>query len=481
MTNVLESIAARKRVEVAAMTRLEPSTLPRASSSFEAAIAAPGLSLIAEVKQRSPSQPLRPEGACAFDPSRLAAVYDASARAISVLTDGPGFGGDPAHLRAAAAASRRPILCKDFVVDPERQIPFARAHGADAILLMAQLLSSAEIERALALARELGMSCLVETHDDEQLDRVLAETSAPIVGVNARDLRTLAIDLDRPRRMAARARAAGRLIVAESGLCDRADVRALEGEVDAILVGSALSMSPDPHAALERLGFSPRVRVPAIKLCGLRTASQVAQADALGADAVGLNFVAGARREVAELEAARLGALPLRAQRVGVFTVRDAPRIPRAAELARLDVVQLHSQSGRPFDHAAVAPIAEDARRRGLALWLALEVSDARSVRDGLALAEALGARVVLDGARSGSGRAIDPTLLRGLVLPHDVVLAGGLTPANVRKAIASFEPAMVDVATGIEEDGAPTRAAMARFLEAVREGRATSREEGRA
>jgi indole-3-glycerol phosphate synthase/phosphoribosylanthranilate isomerase len=481
VTDVLARIAARKREEVLALPRLDPSTLPRASRSFEAAIAAPGLSLIAEIKQRSPSQPHRPEGACAFDPSRLASVYDASARAISVLTDGPGFGGDPTHLRDAAAASRRPILCKDFVVDPERQIPFARAHGADAILLMAQLLSSAEIERALGLSRALGMSCLVETHDDEQLDRVLAETSAPIVGVNARDLRTLAIDLDRPRRMASRARATGRLVVAESGLARREDLRAIEGEVDAILVGTALSMSPDPRAALAELGFSPRARVPAIKLCGLRTASHVAQADALGADAIGLNFVAGARRELPELEAARLGALPLRARRVGVFTLEDAARIPRAAELARLDVVQLHGRSGRPFDHGAVAPIAETARRSGLALWLALEVSDARSVREGLAIAESLGARVVLDGARSGSGRTLDPTHLRGLLLPHDVVLAGGLTPTNVRAAAAIFEPAMVDVATGIEEHGAPTRAAMARFLEAVREGRTSPLDEGRA
>lgn len=481
MTDVLARIAARKREEVLALPPLDPRTLPRASRSFRAALASPGLSLIAEIKQRSPSQPERPRGACTFDPSALASIYDASARAISVLTDGPGFGGDVAHLREAAAASRLPILCKDFVVDAERQIPRARAHGADAILLMAQLLTSAAIERALEIAGELGMDCLVETHDEAQLARVLTETSAPIVGINARDLRTLAIDLDRPRRMAARARDAGRLVVAESGLRDRADVRAIEGEVDAILVGSALSMSPDPRAALASLGFAPRARTPAIKLCGLRTASQVAQADALGADAIGLNFVAGTRRELPELEAARLGALPLRAHRVGVFTIRDAPRIARAAELARLDAVQLHARAEQRFERAAVAPIAEQTARAGLALWLAIEVSDAAAVREALALAESLGARVVLDGPRSGSGRAIDPATLRGLVLPHDVVLAGGLTPTNVRRSIASFEPAMVDVATGIEEGGVPTRAAMARFLAAVREPRPTSLDEERA
>ena len=478
MSDVLTRIAARKRDEVQSLPRLDPGTLPPARRSFTAAIAAPGLSLVAEIKHRSPSQPTRPGTACRFDPAALASVYDASARAISVLTDGPGFGGDVAHLEAAASASRRPILCKDFVVDPDRQLPFARLHGADAILLMAQLLASAEIERALGLADALGMSCLVETHDEVELDRVLAETRAPIVGINARDLRTLAIDLDRPRRMAARARAAGRLVVAESGLRSRADVRALEGEVDAILVGTALSMSPDPAAALSSLGFAPRSRRPALKLCGLRSAAHVAAAGEVGAHAVGLNFVRGARREISEREAARVGALAACPLRVGVFTSADAPRIPDAIALARLDAVQVHATPGERLERASLASIARALPRGRAALWLAIEASEVSEVQRGLDLAAELDARVVLDGARSGSGRSLDHALVRGLVLPHDFVLAGGLTAANVREAAERFEPAMVDVATGIEEQGVPSRAAMARFAEAA--GTVSSPTEGR-
>ncbi len=461
---VLDAIAARKHDEVARLPRVEPETLSRSTRSFLDAIAAPGLSLIAEIKQRSPSHPTRPEGACAFDPAELARLYDRSARAISVLTDGPSFGGDPSYLGVASRESARPILCKDFVVDPSAQVAWARAHGADAILLMAQLLSSDAIERGLSLARGLGMECLVEVHDDDELSRVLGETSARVVGVNARDLRTLSIDLDRPRRMAERARSAGKWVIAESGLSTRDDVSQLEGVVDAILVGSAISISPDPARAITTLGFAPRPRAPAIKLCGIRSADQAQAAEALGVDAIGLNFVPGARRAIGADEASRVGAMALRCARVGVFVDPDDGSVRDAITLANLDAIQVHGCS--PSRLTALATLARGHR---VELVVAIEVDDGAHALDGMRAAASLGARVLLDGPRSGSGRSIERALLRGIVLPHDVALAGGLHPENVREAITRYEPALVDVASGIERDGEPSIERMTAFVHAVR------------
>jgi len=463
--NVLDTIVAHKREEVAVRRGQRPhGSLDRSTRSFERALGAPGLSLIAEIKDRAPSVRERPAGAAPFDVARLARAYDRSARAISVLTDERFFGGSHAHLAQAVRESRRPVLCKDFVVDPDHQIPEARAHGADAILLMAQVLAPRELERALGIARSLGMEALVETHDEEQLERVLFETSARIVGVNARDLRTLAIDLERPLRMAERARAAGRLVVAESGLRSRQDVERLEGHVDAILVGSAFSMAPDPVQALRALGFSPRAERVAVKVCGVRTAAQASAIVEAGASAIGLNFVPGARRAVTLDEAARIAALELTAERVGVFVRPSASELSRTIRAARLDAVQVHGE----LSLSELEDLAREARREGVALWRAIEVREASSVREELARAADMGARVLLDGPRSGSGQRLDADVLRGLVLPSDLVLAGGLTAQSVAVAIEAFEPSVVDVASGIERDGAPCPERVRDFVSAA-------------
>jgi indole-3-glycerol phosphate synthase len=268
--SVLERILADTRQAIAAReaavprARLEAGLVP-ADRDLVAALSGPGLALIAEIKARSPSRgALRPEldasapgGASPEALAALAGVYDAHADALSVLTDTPHFGGAPARLGQVRALSRRPILAKDFFVS-EYQVIEARALGADAILLMASVLDDAELERLLGLARGLGMEALVEVHDAAELDRVLDHTSARIVGVNARDLKTLRVDPEVFDRLGPRVRAAGRLFVAESGLHDRAAADHLRTLADATLVGTSLMLAPDPAAKLEALGWPRR-------------------------------------------------------------------------------------------------------------------------------------------------------------------------------------------------------------------------------
>jgi indole-3-glycerol phosphate synthase len=208
-----------------------------------------GVAVIAEVKRASPSAgPI----AIDADPVLIATAYDVGgAAAISVLTEPTHFGGSLDDLRAVRQAVLHPVLRKDFLVHPT-QVVEARAAGADSVLLITSCLDDDEVTTMLRAARELGMEPLVETHSDADLDRALA-TDAEIVGVNARDLGSLEVDLgaalSRLRRIPP-----DRVAVLESGVSTRAHVEAAVGAgASAILVGEALMRAPDPGAALRRL------------------------------------------------------------------------------------------------------------------------------------------------------------------------------------------------------------------------------------
>ncbi|MEO5657675.1 MAG: indole-3-glycerol phosphate synthase TrpC [Nitrospiria bacterium] len=202
---------------------------------FAAALRRPAgaaLRLIAEIKKASPSKGLIRED---FDPVRIAASYaSAGAQAVSVLTDREFFQGDLAYLAAVRAAVTLPILEKDFVID-EFQIYEARVLGADAVLLIAAALEGRQIEEYLALAAELGLSALVEVHDERELERVAER--AMLIGINNRDLATFVTDLTVTERVM-REMPAGRIVVSESGIVCRDDVRRLADlGVDAVLIG----------------------------------------------------------------------------------------------------------------------------------------------------------------------------------------------------------------------------------------------------
>jgi len=210
---------------------------------------ADGVAVIAEVKRASPSA-----GAIAIDadPVIQATAYDVGGAAvISVLTEPTHFGGSMQDLRAVRAAVEHPVLRKDFLVDPD-EILEARAAGADAVLLISSCLSDDELIRMIAVARELGMEPLVETYTDEDLQRVLA-TDAEVVGVNARDLESLDVDVAAALRRLARI-GDDRVAVLESGIRTRADVAAaVAAGASAILVGETLMRAADPGAAIHEL------------------------------------------------------------------------------------------------------------------------------------------------------------------------------------------------------------------------------------
>lgn len=212
------------------------------------------LAVVAEVKRRSPGAG---EISLRLDPARLAAEYEAGgAAAVSVLTDGPWFGGSLADLGAVGAATALPVLRKDFVVDPV-QVPESRAGGADIVLLIARLLDPDLLADLRAAVHDMGMTALVEVHDERETEAAL-EAGAELLGVNNRDLRTFATDLSVTERLAPRVPPEVAL-VSESGIAGTAGGRRVAAAgADAALVGEALLRSKDPRAAVEALASVPR-------------------------------------------------------------------------------------------------------------------------------------------------------------------------------------------------------------------------------
>ena len=257
MHDILAEIVTRKRIEVAVARDRVPTaalegrlSVAPAVRDFFAALAAPGpIRLIAEFKRKSPSAgEIRPGATIEEVVGGYAA---AGASCLSVLTDGPGFGGNLVDLESARIAVPLPVLRKEFVVD-RYQVIEARAHGADAVLLIAECLDDCLLRSLYREILDLGMTPLVELHDAENLPRVL-DLGATLVGINNRNLKTMTTDLDTILRL--REQVPDEVVlVAESGIKTRADVERLEAAgVAAMLVGESLLTQPDPGRAAAAL------------------------------------------------------------------------------------------------------------------------------------------------------------------------------------------------------------------------------------
>ncbi len=256
---------------------------------FEDALRRAGLGAIAEIKRRSPSAgDLRPDA----DPAVIAPAYAAAgAAAISVLVD-ERFGGTWDDLRAARAATTAPLLAKGFF-STEEHLRTAREAGADAALLLLRDLDDTQTARLMQIATSLGLDTLVEAHDAGELERGIA-LGAPVLGVNARDLSTFAIDRRTQLDLVARI-PADRIVIAESGIQTRAQGAAAElAGADAVLVGSTLMRAADPAATLREL-----LSRPLVKVCGLTREEDVAAAAEAGADLAGFILVPESPRAAA--------------------------------------------------------------------------------------------------------------------------------------------------------------------------------------
>ena len=383
-------------------------------SRFRDALAGDGLAAIAEVKRRSPSAgDLRPDA----DPASLTASFvRAGAAAVSILVD-ERFAGSPADLAAASSAGSLPLLAKGFFSE-RGQLEELRSLGADAVLLLLRDLDDGRMRELLGAATELGLDVLVEAHDAGELRRAV-ELDAAVIGINARDLSTFEIDR-RAQLELVEAVPRDRVVVAESAIGARA--HAAEAELagaDAVLVGSTLMRAPDPAAKLEEL-----IARPLVKVCGLTREEDVAVAAEAGADLAGFVLAKETPRRAPAILPVPDTMLSV-AVHVGEITDDGA------------DLVQLYA---RENGHRA---------REGVLLRRGREV-----------------ARVVdRDWAED------DPEhLQRAEAADGRVVLAGGLSPENVREAIERVRPWAVDASSSLEtEPGVKDHARVRAYVEAAR------------
>lgn len=382
---------------------------------FARALSRPGLGAIAEIKRRSPSAgELRGDA----DPAAIAPAYaGAGAAAVSVLVD-ERFDGSWDDLRAARRASSVPLLAKGFFSTSDH-LRTAKEAGADAALLILRDLDDAQASALMAEAAALGLDTLVEAHTGAELDRAIA-LRAPVIGINARDLATFAID--RAAQLALVARAPrDRIVVAESGIQTRAQGAAAElAGADAILVGSALMRAGDPAAKLAQL-----VSRPLVKVCGLTRAEDVAAAVEAGADMLG--FVL-------------------------------APESPRAADR----VLET------PDEVLSVAVWVGEAQETDADLDQVYErVEGLVRGRDGVLLREGETVATLLDLPWDEH----DPEHWdRAAAAGGRIVLAGQLGPDNVRAAIERVRPWAVDASSRLEvSPGVKDHAKMRDYVEAAR------------
>ncbi len=264
MTDILEGIAAYKRVEVAQRKQIrtlndleEAAQIVSAPRGFRRQLDrahAPGqLALIAEIKKASPSKGLIRAD---FDPPALAAAYEiGGAACLSVLTDSPSFQGDDSYVALARAATSLPVIRKEFLVDPW-QVAESRALGADAILVILAMVDDFIAADLMAEAARFGMDALIEVHDEDEMHRAEA-LGAMLVGVNNRNLRTFDIDLATTEKLANIAPKQA-LLVTESGIFTPEDMRRLEHVgARAMLVGESLMRQADVTAATRALLGAP--------------------------------------------------------------------------------------------------------------------------------------------------------------------------------------------------------------------------------
>jgi indole-3-glycerol phosphate synthase/phosphoribosylanthranilate isomerase len=452
----LGAIVARKRIDVAARfgsatfgdvgARAVPAT-----RSLAAALAAPGARFIMEVKRASPSA-----GAIAdVDPEAQASAYAGAASVISVLTDGPYFGGSLEHLAAVRRVFDGPILAKDFVVDP-RQVAEARLHGADAVLVLLSVLEDAEAAEVMRAAGRLGMEALVETHDAAEVERAVA-LGARVIGVNNRDLKSLAVDLATTERLAPLV-PADRLVVAESGIARRQDAARLAPYADAFLVGTSLMRSTRPAQSARTLAFGR------VKVCGITDPAEAAAAARAGACFIGAIMVEGSPRRVSAAVAGEIAAAA-QAEGAGVVGVfRDDPpaRVVEAVQWLGLRAVQLHGAE----DMAYLRTLRAQLESR-IEIWGARAVGTAvPPPRPGIVRSMFDSA---VDGRSGGSGRSFDWSLLGGRRELGTAILAGGLDPDNAAAA-ARVGAWALDVNSGIERaPGRKDPAKMRAFFDALR------------
>ena len=444
-------VAQEKQVESPEAVKAAALALPSDTGfPFEAALRQQDFNFICEVKKASPSKGIIAEHFPYLD---IAKEYEvAGAAAISVLTEPDFFKGDKKYLQEIASTVKIPVLRKDFIID-EYQIYQAKVWGASAILLICACLDVPTLTKFRELADSLGLSSLVEAHDENEVQMAI-DCGARIIGVNNRNLKDFTVDVQNSVRLRNLVQD-DVIFVSESGLETPEDIQVLrDNNIGVALMGETFMRSPNKVEKLAYL-YGPTYYTPKIKMCGISKVETIPAIVDAKPDYMGLVF-APSKRQVT-VEQAKILIEELHKQcinhydikvvkTVGVFVNETLDNLVRIADTANLDAVQLHGDE----DEAFIQSLKE---RTNVEVWKAIQIRTAADTEKWIdSSAEMLLFDAYHKDERGGTGEVFDWSSLDAFERPF--MLAGGIDCTNVARAIRTVRPYGIDISSGIETNG---------------------------
>ena len=466
-------VAQEKQVESPEAVKAAALALPSDTGfPFEAALRQQDFNFICEVKKASPSKGIIAEDFPYLD---IAKEYEvAGAAAISVLTEPDFFKGDKKYLQEIASTVKIPVLRKDFIID-EYQIYQAKVWGASAILLICACLDVPTLTKFRELADSLGLSSLVEAHDEHEVQMAI-DCGARIIGVNNRNLKDFTVDVQNSVRLRNLVQD-DVIFVSESGLETPEDIQVLrDNNIGVALMGETFMRSPNKVEKLAYL-YGPTYYTPKVKMCGISKVETIPAVVEAKPDYMGLVF-APSKRQVTVDQAKTLveelhkqytkrynnGAEQSNndeIKTVGVFVNETLDNLVSIATEANLDVVQLHGDE----DEAFIQSIKE---RSNVEVWKAVQI---RNAADAEAWIDSSADMLLFDAyhkdERGGTGEVFDWSCLDEFERPF--MLAGGIDSTNVARAIRTVRPYGIDISSGIETKGVKDDEKIKAFTNIVR------------
>jgi len=437
---ILDNIVEEKRKEVENKKKNFPlnqfiNELHPSERDFKSAISDVDLSVIAEIKRKSPSEGIIKEN---FDFDKIAFRYEknSNVKALSILTDLPFFGGSLYLINRAKGITSKPILRKDFIID-EYQIYESRFYGADVILLIARILSKEQIREFIDIAKKYNMDSLVEIHSREEIEKVPDNTE--IIGINNRDLDTLEVNLETTVELSKILKKYNKIIlVAESGIHTAKDVKYIKNNIDAMLIGTSILKSDNPDEKINSLF------IPKIKICGITNYEDAKMSADLGANYLGFIFYEKSQRyvspEIISEIVKKIREGNKRIKFVGVFVNETLERIRQIYKDCALDFIQLHGDEDEGFISQLNIPYIKAFR--------------IKSDNDVEKINKSSAKYVLLDTFHNelygGTGQSFNWGIL-SKIKDKEIFLSGGITPYNVEDA-AKLKTFAIDVASGVEE-----------------------------
>ena len=451
-------VAQEKQVESPEAVKAAALALPSDTGfPFEAALRQQDFNFICEVKKASPSKGIIAEHFPYLD---IAKEYEvAGAAAISVLTEPDFFKGDKKYLQEIASTVKIPVLRKDFIID-EYQIYQAKVWGASAILLICACLDVPTLTKFRELADSLGLSSLVEAHDEKEVQMAI-DCGARIIGVNNRNLKDFTVDVQNSVRLRNLVQD-DVIFVSESGLETPEDIQVLrDNNIGVALMGETFMRSPNKVEKLAYL-YGPTYYTPKVKMCGISKVETIPAVVEAKPDYMGLVF-APSKRQVTVDQAKILVEELHRGyakkygsdtehdkndtiKTVGVFVNETVDNLVAIANETNLDAVQLHGDEDETF-------IQSLKERTNVEVWKAVQI---RSAVDAEAWIDSSADMLLFDAyhkdERGGTGEVFDWSSLDEFERPF--MLAGGIDSTNVARAIRTVRPYGIDISSGIETNG---------------------------